>query len=116
MPELYQFRRVASFSGSKQFCLSLAFRQSKPKDMTLDTYLSREGAKTLTALSIETGVSKGRLSQLRHATDWPPELALRIEKATAGAMSASKLCSVIANARLPEVMAVPAADASQAAA
>lgn len=67
--------------------------------MTLDTYLDRADAKSLTALSLEIGVSKGRLSQLRNSTDWPGDLALRIEEATDGALSASALSPVIARAR-----------------
>jgi DNA-binding transcriptional regulator YdaS (Cro superfamily) len=67
--------------------------------MTLDTYLDGTGAKSLTALSIEIGISKGRLSQLRHSTDWPPELAMKIENATDGKLNASELSPVIAQAR-----------------
>lgn len=67
--------------------------------MTLDAYLSADGAKSLTALSAEIGISKGRLSQLRHATEWPPELAMKVETATDGALSASILSSVVAQAR-----------------
>lgn len=68
--------------------------------MTLDAYLEPEGAKSLTALSIEVGISKGRLSQLRNVTGaWPPELALKIEAATDGALDASILSSVVAQAR-----------------
>jgi len=72
---------------------------------TLDKYLSRKGAKSLTALSLELGVSKGRLSQLRLSQEWPPELALKLETATAGKISASHLCKVIAQARKPQVAA-----------
>lgn len=68
--------------------------------MTLDTYLGREGSKSLTALALEVGISKGRLSQLRHVTDWPPEIALKVEKATEGALSASDLSPVVAKARV----------------
>jgi hypothetical protein len=67
--------------------------------MTLDRYLATEGAKSLTALSIELSVSKGRLSQLRHSKDWPPDLALKIEGATDGALNASLLSQVVARAR-----------------
>ena len=67
--------------------------------MTLDTYQNRKGAKTLTALAAEMGVSKGRLSQLRSKTDWPAELALAAEAATGGALNASLLCPVVARAR-----------------
>lgn len=67
--------------------------------MTLDTYLSTEGAKSLTALSAEIGISKGRLSQLRNATEWPPELALKVEEATQGKLDASALSKVVAMAR-----------------
>lgn len=67
--------------------------------MTLDTYLSVAGAKSLTALSLEMGVSKGRLSQLRHSIEWPPELALKAERATSGALDAANLSRIVADAR-----------------
>jgi hypothetical protein len=67
--------------------------------MTLDAYLKKRGAKSLTDLSRELSVSKSRLSQLRFETTWPPDLALKIEAATAGAMNASKLSEVVARAR-----------------
>ena len=67
--------------------------------MTLDTYLDGPDAKSLTVLSLEVGVSKGRLSQLRNRTDWPADLALKVEAATGGAVNASDLCHVIARAR-----------------
>ncbi len=54
---------------------------------------------SLTVLASEIGISKGRLSQLRNSTDWPPELALAAESKTGGALSASTLCPVIAKAR-----------------
>jgi DNA-binding transcriptional regulator YdaS (Cro superfamily) len=68
--------------------------------MTLDKYLAANGTQTLTALSAALGVSKGRLSQLRYATEWPPELALKVERETDGALSASALSSVVADARV----------------
>lgn len=67
--------------------------------MTLDTYLRRPDAQTLTALSAAIGVSKGRLSQLRNVTEWPPELAMKAEAATSGALDASTLSPIIAQAR-----------------
>lgn len=67
--------------------------------MTLDTYLRSPDAKSLTDLSVEIGISKGRLSQLRNAREWPPELALSVEAATGGALSASVLSSTVAKAR-----------------
>jgi DNA-binding transcriptional regulator YdaS (Cro superfamily) len=67
--------------------------------MTLNDYLAREGAKSLTELSLELGVSKGRLSQLRNLTEWPPELAMKVEQATAGELDASRLSAVVAQAR-----------------
>jgi hypothetical protein len=67
--------------------------------MTLDKYLATEGAKSLTALAAEIAISKGRLSQLRHSVDWPPDLALKVEVATSGAINASALSRVIAAAR-----------------
>ncbi len=66
---------------------------------TLNDYLKRAGAKSLTELSLEVGISKSRLSQLRNSTEWPPELALKIEQATAAALDASKLSAVVAQAR-----------------
>ena len=67
--------------------------------MTLATYLTRPGAKSLTALATEIGISKGRLSQLRTSQDWPPELALKVEQMTGGGVNASDICPVIAQAR-----------------
>ena len=67
--------------------------------MTLDLYLKRPGAKSLTELAALVGVSKGRLSQLRTSTDWPPQLALDVEQNTGGAIDAANISSVIANAR-----------------
>lgn len=67
--------------------------------MTLDRYLDTAGAKTLSALAIEIGVSKGRLSQLRNLMEWPPELALKVEEATDNALNASELSAVVARAR-----------------
>jgi DNA-binding transcriptional regulator YdaS (Cro superfamily) len=67
--------------------------------MTLDTYLKQADAKTLTVLARDAGVSKGRLSQIRGGEPCPPDLALRIEAATDGAVSASDLSHVIARAR-----------------
>jgi DNA-binding transcriptional regulator YdaS (Cro superfamily) len=67
--------------------------------MTLDTYLHSPGAMSLTDLSAAVGISKGRLSQLRHSTELPPELALKIERETNGALNASALSPVIADAR-----------------
>lgn len=66
---------------------------------TLAEYLASNGAKTLTALSEELGVSKSRLSQLRAATEWPPELALKVEAATAGQINAGSLSQVVKMAR-----------------
>lgn len=66
---------------------------------TLDDYLRRKGSKKLTQLAVELGVTPGRVSQLRNETSWPPELALKIEKATDNFLDASKLSNVIATAR-----------------
>jgi len=66
--------------------------------MTLDAYLNRTDT-TLTDLAKDVGVSKGRLSQIRGGEPCPPALALRIEAATGGTVSASKLSTVIAQAR-----------------
>lgn len=67
--------------------------------MTLSQYLESNGAPSLTDLSVKLGVSKGRLSQLRDATDWPPDLALKVEEETKGALDASMLSPIIARAR-----------------
>lgn len=67
--------------------------------MTLSEYLARPGAPSLTDLSVALDVSKGRLSQLRDARDWPPDLALRIEEYTGGVLNAAILSPIIARAR-----------------
>jgi DNA-binding transcriptional regulator YdaS (Cro superfamily) len=67
--------------------------------MLLSTYLETPGAPSLTDLSARLGVSKGRLSQLRDATDWPPDLALKAEEETGGTLDASELSPIIARAR-----------------
>jgi len=67
--------------------------------MTLSTYLEGASALTLTELSMKLGVSKGRLSQLRDDTNWPPDLALRAEEETAGALDASSLSPIVFRAR-----------------
>ena len=64
---------------------------------TLDEYLKRPGAVSLTDLSAKVGISKGRLSQLRSETDWPPDIALKIEAETG--LDAGKLSSIIERAR-----------------
>lgn len=66
---------------------------------TLDTYLSSAGAKTANELAAELGVTKQRISQLRYSVQMPPELALKIEAATAGFLDASKLSPIVAQAR-----------------
>jgi DNA-binding transcriptional regulator YdaS (Cro superfamily) len=71
--------------------------------MTLHAYLTDPAAKSLTDLSLAIGVSKGRLSQLRHSEDWPPELALKAESATEGRLNAGTLSKVIAEARFRQV-------------
>lgn len=67
--------------------------------MTLSKYLARDGAMSLTDLSVKLGVSKGRLSQLRDANDWPPDLAMKAEEATGGALNAANLSPTVARAR-----------------
>ena len=67
--------------------------------MTLDQYLKTQGVRALTSLSEKVSVSKGRLSQLRNSTDWPADLALKVEAATDGALDASELSPTIALAR-----------------
>jgi DNA-binding transcriptional regulator YdaS (Cro superfamily) len=67
--------------------------------MTLSEYLERDGAPSLTDLSVRLGISKGRLSQLRDSVEWPPELALKIEEHTDGGLDASELSPIIAQAR-----------------
>ena len=66
--------------------------------MTLDAYLSLPENKA-GDLAAAIGVSKGRLSQIRGGDKCPPELALKIEAATGGTVSASALSHVIALAR-----------------
>lgn len=66
--------------------------------MTLDQYLNGEGALSRAELSKKLEITRGRLSQLKNA-DWPPELALKAEEETGGALDASVLSSIIARAR-----------------
>lgn len=66
--------------------------------MTLDAYLS-ETENTVTDLAKSVGVTKGRLSQIRNGDPCPPALALKIEAASGGKVSASELSQVIAQAR-----------------
>lgn len=67
--------------------------------MTLAQYLALDSSPSLTALAERIGVTKGRLSQLRDKTDWPPELALEAEKQTGGALDAAYLSPTVARAR-----------------
>jgi len=67
--------------------------------MTLDAYLAKPDAKSLTELAQSLEISKGRLSQLRHASEWPADLALKAEAATGGALNASVLSATVARAR-----------------
>lgn len=67
--------------------------------MTLSQYLETDGAPSLTDLSAKLGISKGRLSQLKSEDEWPPDIALKIEAATDGAIDASTLSTIIARAR-----------------
>jgi DNA-binding transcriptional regulator YdaS (Cro superfamily) len=67
--------------------------------MTLDAYFKQPDARSLTELAALIGVSKGRLSQIRGGEKCTADLALRIEAATNGAISASELSHTIAQAR-----------------
>lgn len=67
--------------------------------MTLSQYLETDGAPSLTDLAERIGISKGRLSQLRDSVEWPPELALEVEKQTNGVLDAAQLSPIIARAR-----------------
>lgn len=67
--------------------------------MTLSRYLETDGAPSLTDLSVKLGISKGRLSQLRDSVEWPPDLALKAEEQTNGALDAGELSPIIARAR-----------------
>ncbi len=66
--------------------------------MNLATYLDQPENKAID-LARAIGVSNGRLSQIKGGEPCPPELALKIEAATKGVVSASALSHVIALAR-----------------
>ena len=66
---------------------------------TLDDYLRTKGSKRVIVLAKELAVTPGRVSQLRFATEWPADLALKVEAATDGYLNASKLSVTIAKAR-----------------
>lgn len=84
--------------GPKHFACALLFSRFKPSGMTLLEYLKRPGAMNRAEICDGLGITPGRLSQLK-AAPWPPELALKMEKLTRGALSASDLCPVIKQAR-----------------
>lgn len=67
--------------------------------MKLDTYLRRDGALSLTELAERVGVSKARLSQLRKEPEIAPDMALKLEGATDGALNASEMSKIVAQAR-----------------
>lgn len=67
--------------------------------MRLSQYLERKGSLSLTDLSAKLGVSKGRLSQLRDDVNWPPDLALKAEEQTNGALDAAFLSPTVDRAR-----------------
>jgi DNA-binding transcriptional regulator YdaS (Cro superfamily) len=67
--------------------------------LTLSQFLDTNGAPSLTDLAEKIGISKGRLSQLKSETDWPPDIALKIEAATHGAIDASAMSTIIQRAR-----------------
>lgn len=67
--------------------------------MTLETYLSRPDAMNASQLAERLGISKGRMSQIRKDGQWPVELALAAERVTGGALNASVLNPLIAEAR-----------------
>ncbi len=69
--------------------------------MTLETYLKRPDAKSLTELSRILGITKGRMSQLRKSREWPAELAMLAEERTGGLLDASALSATVARARKP---------------
>jgi hypothetical protein len=66
--------------------------------MTLATYLKRADAMNASQLAAALNVSRGRITQLKDKP-WPPELALLAEKVTEGALDASVLSPVVAEAR-----------------
>lgn len=67
--------------------------------LSLSQFLDTAGAPSLTDLAEKIGISKGRLSQLKSETDWPPDIALKIEAATNGAIDASAVSTIIQRAR-----------------
>ena len=87
------------FRQPKHFACAPRFRWSKPNGMTLAEYIKRPGALSRSALCEGLAITPGRLSQLRASTEWPPELALKLESLTRGAISASEICPVVARAR-----------------
>lgn len=64
----------------------------------LETYIA--AGNTLSALADGLGVTKARMSQLRKAADWPPDIALRAEQVTKYKLDAGELSSIVKQARL----------------
>jgi len=67
--------------------------------MSLEAYFARPDAMNATQLAERLGISKGRMSQIRADGKWPVELALAAERVTGGAINASMLNPLIAEAR-----------------
>ena len=61
--------------------------------------IDRPDAMNATQLAEALGISKGRMSQIRTGGQWPVELALAAERVTGGALDASLLNPLVAQAR-----------------
>lgn len=67
--------------------------------MDFAQYLASDHALSLTEIANRTGVSLGRISQLKRSGAWTPEMALAVEQATDGVVDASQLNDTIKRAR-----------------
>jgi hypothetical protein len=81
------YRRIIAL-GSEQVRLSgylaTSYNKGDPSAVSeLQTdarhYFQRPDAMNASQLAVAIGISKGRVSQLRDSTDWPPELALAVD-------------------------------------
>ena len=71
----------------------------------IKSYFDRPGSLKRAEVCEAMNITQGRLSQLRDSVDWPPELALKMESVTRGAINASDISPLVAKARATGVAA-----------
>ena len=64
--------------------------------MNLDEYLRKAGSQKLRTIAKEAGLSESLLSNKRAKTNWTPESALKIQRATGGEVLATDISDLAA--------------------